>query len=204
MNNEKLNKLVLDYRDTRNEETFEKIYEIVSANWKGLETIGKSIRASGAEILAMYQDTLLSCIEIFDGRADFIHLLNRSLRYKRIDTYRRKKRLSEFEVFMKPLENDEGSEAATYEFADEFNLEDYITAKKKADQRQLIDSLLNGADETTTAIVATFLAHPKPTATAIAKELGVHHSKVIRALTRLAAKYSTKQYGDFSDYLIAL
>jgi hypothetical protein len=32
MNNEKLNKLVLDYRDNRNDETFEKIYEIVSAN----------------------------------------------------------------------------------------------------------------------------------------------------------------------------
>jgi DNA-binding IclR family transcriptional regulator len=68
----------------------------------------------------------------------------------------------------------------------------------------LIDSLLNGADTTTTAIVEAFLAHPKPTATAIAKELGYHHSKVTRALNRLAGKFSTKQFGDYSDYLIAL
>jgi DNA-binding MarR family transcriptional regulator len=68
----------------------------------------------------------------------------------------------------------------------------------------LIDSLLKNADETTTAIVATFLAHPKPTATAIAKELGLDHKQVTRALNRLAGKFSTKQYGDYHEYLVAL
>jgi DNA-directed RNA polymerase specialized sigma24 family protein len=204
MNNQQLNNLVLDYRNNSNEETFEQIYANVSQTWKGLDTVGKSVKASGSEILAAYQDTLMNCIEIYDGRADFTHLLNRSIRFKRSDIYRKKKRLSEFEVFATPIENDEGSEAANFEIADEFNLEDFITAKKKADQRQLIDSLLNGADETTTAIVEAFLAHPKPTATAIAKELGVHHSKVTRALNRLAGKFSTKQFGDYHDYLVAL
>jgi DNA-directed RNA polymerase specialized sigma24 family protein len=204
MNNQQLNNLVLDYRNNSNEETFEQIYAKVSQTWKGLDTVGKSVKASGSEILAAYQDTLMNCIEIYDGRADFTHLLNRSIRFKRSDIYRKKKRLSEFEVFATPIENDEGSEAANFEIADEFNLEDFITAKKKADQRQLIDSLLNGADDTTTAIVEAFLAHPKPTATAIAKELGYHHSKVTRALNRLAGKFSTKQFGDYHDYLVAL
>jgi DNA-directed RNA polymerase specialized sigma24 family protein len=204
MNNQQLNNLVLDYRNNRNEETFEQIYAKVSQTWKGLDTVGKSVKASGSEILAAYQDTLINCIEIYDGRADFTHLLNRSIRFKRSDIYRKKKRLSEFEVYFAPIENDEGSEAANFEIADEFNLEEHITAKKKADQRQLISSLLNGADETTTAIVEAFLAHPKPTATAIAKELGYHHSKVTRALSRLQAKFSTKQFGDYNDYLIAL
>jgi DNA-directed RNA polymerase specialized sigma24 family protein len=203
MNNQKLNNLVLKYQNDRNDETFTQLYEMVSANWRSLETVGKSIRASKAETLAAYEDTLLSCIEKYDGRADFINMLNRSIRFKRNDIYRKKKRLSEFEVFAAPVENDDGSEVA-FEIADEFNLEDFITAKKKADQRQLIDSLLNGADETTTAIVETFLAHPKPTATAIAKELGVHHSKVTRALNRLAGKFSTKQFGNYHDYLVAL
>jgi hypothetical protein len=80
----------------------------------------------------MYQDTLLSCIEIFDGRADFTHLLNRSLRYKRRGLTEGMKRLSEFEVFMKPLENDEGSEAATYEFADEFQSRRLYHRKEKS------------------------------------------------------------------------
>jgi DNA-directed RNA polymerase specialized sigma24 family protein len=203
LNNQQLNNLVLKYQNDRSDETFTQLYEMVSANWRSLETVGKSIRASKAETIAAYEDTLLNCIEKYDGRADFINMLNRSIRFKRNDIYRKKKRLSEFEVYATPVENDDGSEVA-FEIKDEYNLEEYITAKKKADQLALISSLLQNADETTTAIVETFLAHPKPTATAIAKELGYHHSKVTRALTRLAAKYSTKQFGNYQDYLVAL
>jgi DNA-directed RNA polymerase specialized sigma24 family protein len=205
MNNEQLNNLVLEYQNNRSEETFEQIYEMISANWRRLETVGKSVRASESEMIAFYEDTLLRCIESYDSRrTDFKNFLNQCIKSRRCDIYRKKKRLSEFEVYYSPTENEDGSEAANFEIADEFNLEAHITAKKKADQRQLIDSLLNGADETTTAIVEAFLAHPKPTATAIAKELGYHHSKVTRALSRLQAKFSTKQFGDYNDYLIAL
>jgi hypothetical protein len=205
MNNPQLNNMVLEYQHDHNDEMFAKIYEMISANWRSLDTVGKSIRASEAEILAAYEDTLLKCLEVYDGRGDFINLLNRSIWRKRRRIYTKKNTLNKYECFIsQPEENEDGSTAATYELADDFNLEEQITAKKKADQRQLIDSLLNGADETTTAIVATFLAHPKPTATAIAKELGVHHSKVTRALNRLAGKFSTKQFGDYHDYLVAL
>jgi DNA-directed RNA polymerase specialized sigma24 family protein len=203
MKNEQLNNLVLDYQRTRSEEVFEQIYANVSASWRRLDTIGKSIRTDGAEVLAGYEDTLLKCIESFDNRVDFVKMLSRSIRNKRGDIYRKKKRIYQHEQYIAPVENEDGSEVA-FEIEDEFNLEEYIIAKKKADQRQLIDSLLNGADTTTMAIVEAFLAHPKPTATAIAKELGYHHSKVTRALNRLAGKFSTKQFGDFSDYLIAL
>ena len=204
MNNQQLNKLVLDYRKDRSDETFEQIYAKVSQTWKGLDTVGKSVKASGAEILAAYQDTLMNCIEIYDGRADFTHLLNRSIRFKRSDIYRKKKRLSEFEVYAKPTENDEGSEPASFDIDDGFRIEDYITAKKKADQRQLIDSLLNGADAKTTAIVEAFLASEKPTPTAIGEALGLHHSTVIRTLKRLAGKFDSKQFGSHQDYLVAL
>jgi hypothetical protein len=203
MNSQQLNNLVIKYRSDRSDETFAQIYAMVSTNWRSLETVGKSVKASGAEVLALYEDTLLRCIEAHKT-GDFEHFLNQSIKRRRTDIYRKKKRLTEFEVFAAPVENEDGSEAANFEIADEFNLEAHITAKKKADQRQLIDSLLNGADAKTTAIVEAFLAHPKPTATAIAKELGYHHSKVTRALNRLAGKFSTKQFGDYHDYLVAL
>jgi hypothetical protein len=204
MSNEQLNKMVMDYRKDRSDESFVRIYEIVSTSWRNLGTIGKSIRASESETLAAYQDVLLECIEKYDGSTHFSYLLNKSIRFRRRDIYLKNKRIYHWEKYEAPVENEDGYEAANFEIADEFNLEDFITAKKKADQRQLIDSLLNGADETTTAIVETFLAHPKPTATAIAKELGFHHSKVTRALNRLAGKFSTKQFGDYNDYLVAL
>jgi hypothetical protein len=202
MNNQQLNNLVLNYRSDRNEETFEKIYEMVSANWNSLETVGKSIRASKAETTAAYEDVLLECIERYNGSTNFNYLLNKSIRYRRRDIYLKKKRLSEFEVYAAPVGEDEG--LATSEIKDDFNLEEHVIAKKKADQLALIDSLLKNADATTIGVVEAFLAHPKPTATAIAKELGVHHSKVTRALNRLAGKFSTKQYGDYTDYLVAL
>ncbi|MDR7001618.1 hypothetical protein [Neobacillus niacini] len=203
MNNQQLNNLVLKYQNDRSDETFTQIYEMVSANWRSLETVGKSIRASKDEVIAAYQDTLMSCIEKYDGRADFINMLNRSIRFKRNDIYRKKKRLSEFEVYAAPVENDDGSEVA-FEIADEFNLEDFITAKKKADQLALIDYLLSDADAKTIGVVNEFLQHPKPTATAIAKVLGLHHSTVIRTLERLAGKFDSKKYGDYSDFLVAL
>jgi DNA-directed RNA polymerase specialized sigma24 family protein len=203
MNNEKLNNLVLDYQRTRNEDVFEQIYAAVSTSWRRLDTIGKSVMADGAEVLAGYEDTLLKCIETFDNRVDFAKLLSRSIRNKRGDIYRKKKRIYQNEQFIAPVENEDGSEVA-FEIEDEFNLEEYITAKKKADQRQLISSLLSDADAKTTAIVEAFLTNEKPTPTAIGEALGLHHSTVIRSLKRLAGKFDSKKYGDYTDFLVAL
>lgn len=205
MNSNQLNNMVMDFRETRSEETFNQIYAIVSASWKGLETIGKSIKASKSEVLAAYQDTLMKCIAAYDDKnGNFENLLNRSIRRKRSDIYRKNKRIYFYEQFIEQREHDDGSETANFEFADEFLIEDYITAKKKADQRQLIDFLLNGSDAKTTAIVEAFLASEKPTPTAIGEALGLHHSTVIRSIKRLAGKFDSKQFGDYTDYLVAL
>ncbi|AZU61027.1 hypothetical protein [Neobacillus mesonae] len=200
MNNEKLNSLVTQYQSDRSDETFAELYGIVSQSWRSLHTVACSVLSNESDIRASYEDTLLTCIEVYDGRGNFINLLNRSIWRKRNDIYKVAKGRKKYEAII----DDDDSTAATFEPADDFNLEEHVTAKKKADQRQLIDFLLEGADANTTAIVNAFLNHPKPTATAIAKELGCHHSKVLRALNRLAAKFNTKQFGDHRDYLVAL
>lgn len=141
------------------------------------------------------------------GKVTFKTFYSRRLKQRALDAYRKRERKfyeSAERIDRLRYENEDDENAATFEVVDEFNLEEHVTKKKRADQRKLIDSLLNGADETTTAIVEAFLAHPNPNATAIAKELGCHHSKVIRALNRLAGKFSTKQFGDYHDYLVAL
>jgi hypothetical protein len=204
MNNEKLNGLVTKYQTDRSEETFAEIYSIVSSTWRNLDAVGKSVYSNASEMLATYEDMLLACIEVYDGSGNFSHLLNRYIWRKRNDIYKVNKARRKYMADITPLVNDDGSEAATYEPEDDFLIEDYLTAKKKADQRQLIDFLLTGADETTTAIVETFLQHPKPTPTAIGKVLGIHHSVVIRKLERLAGKFDARQFGDYSDYLVAL
>jgi hypothetical protein len=203
MDNEKLNSLVTLYRTDRNDETFEELYTIVVTNWRRLDTVAKSVRSNEADILATYEDELMKCIDVYDGRGDFINLLNRYIWRKRRRIYTKKITLYKFESYEIDREDDDEG-LATSEIKDEFNLEEHVIAKKRADQLALIDSLLKNADATTIGVVEAFLAHPKPTATAIAKELGVHHSKVTRALNRLAGKFSTKQFGNYEDYLIAL
>ncbi|MED3832980.1 hypothetical protein [Peribacillus frigoritolerans] len=202
MDNQQLNNLVIRYQSERSDEVFAEIYAEVTKGWRSLATVAKSLRASEAETLAAYEDVLMRCLETYDGRGDFINFLNMNIKWKRKDIYGMTKRRKEFEVYEKA--NDDEAATSRFEIADEFNLEETVIAKKKADQLALIDSLLEGADEITIGVVRTFLNHPKPTATAIAKELGVHHSKVIRTLNRLAGKFSTKQHGDFRDYLVAL
>lgn len=204
MNNQLLNELVQSYRTEKSDEVFEILYATVSKNWRSLEKVARSIMSNKADILASYEDELLKCIEVYDGRGDFINLLNRHIWRKRNDVYKVAKGRKKYTAVIPEIENDDGTEAATFDFVDDFNLEEHVLSKRKTDQRQLIGFLVNGEDETTTAIVEAFLNHPKPTATAIAKELGCHHSKVIRALNRLAGKFDTKQFGDYHDYLVAL
>jgi hypothetical protein len=202
LNNLKLNNAVLEFQRSRSDESYAVIHEatIEKVNRK-LEKIASSVRSNYPDTRALYEDVLMRCIERFDGKSDFSHFFNAAVALERRGFNRKNVKRYNREVFSV---DDDDEKAATFEIKDDFLIEEYIVQKKRADQRQLIDSLLNDADDTTTAIVATFLAHPKPTATAIAKELGVHHSKVTRALNRLSAKFSTKQFGDYHDYLVAL
>jgi DNA-directed RNA polymerase specialized sigma24 family protein len=204
MNNQQLNELVKRFKSERSDEVFEQLYAMVSKNWRSLGTVARSVMSNEAEILAAYEDELLKCIEVYDGRGDFINLLNRYIWRKRNDIYKVAKGRKKFTAVISEFENEDGSEAANFEIADEFNLEDYILKKKKADQRQLIDSLLNGADAKTTAIVEAFLASENSSPTAIGEALGLHHSTVIRTLKRLAGKFDSRKFGSHQDYLVAL
>lgn len=204
--NKQLNSLVILYQQTKSDEIFTQIYRTISETWRNLNAVAESIRADLHEVTALYEDVLLRCIDKYDESTDFIHFYRSCLTRARADLYRKKKRLHEREV----LECDIADEHDDYDFSGFFdriqsdcNVEDTALKKQEADQRQLIDFLLSGADATTTAIAAAFLAHQRPTPTAIGKALGVHHSVVKRKLTRLASKFDSKKFGDYRDFLVA-
>jgi hypothetical protein len=199
-----LNKLVLDYKRLKDEVIFERIYEIVSAFWKNNYVVAKSVMSDEHEIQALCEDILLRCIDQYDGSIDFLHYYRSCLHKRRASLYKVKKR------YYKRIEptDDNCSEdgdtpiAATIEsLPDPITIEEMAFRKTEADQRQLIGFLVSGADATTTAIVKAFLAHPRPTPTAIGRKLGLHHSVVKRKLERLAGKFDAKQFGDYRDYL---
>jgi hypothetical protein len=203
-----INEMVAKYHVTRDEDQLTEIYCNLLAEYRAkLDYWAATTYMSGShEMQSLFNDAVLSALKDIEADGgDFVKLFHLKItrRYKtllRDLTVRRKH--EQYEI-------DNGDEdSAKVEIGSDSSAEEYViekfTAKQKDDQRQLIDFLVRGENERTTAIVQTFLNHPKPTATAIAKELGLDHKQVSRALKSLAGKFSTKQFGDYTDYLIAL
>lgn len=204
-NKKQLNTLVERYQSTKDEEVFNHIYSIMSKKWKSLDLVARSIHSDSSETLALYEDTLIKCLGKYDGRADFENFYNRYLWRERRGLYRKKKTTLKNEYLESYLIGF-SPEAATFDIPDDIDVEGEATKskRKKDDQLALIDFFVHGENERTTAIVQAYLETDLKTPTAIGKYLGLNHKQVTRALTRLAAKYDSKQYGDYTDYLVAL
>lgn len=216
MENEKLNRIVINYRRYKDEDVFNQIYEelLGDLSKKGF-TIARSMGATVEDVYDIYHDTLLKCIEQYGEVNDFRHYFLSSVRRERAYFIRGEKnrRLREV-VFSGLITDDETSEEDRFEtkVASEYSLEEEFLASKRADQVALIDSLVSEADELTTAIVKTSLTYiPKKTAGRpmklkwyVASQLGIDRRTVERKFESLAGKFDSKQYGDYSDYLVAL
>lgn len=159
--------------------------------------------ANDHDMQELFDDRFMATLDSVERNGgDFVKLFHHSLHNRYKSLLRKLKTRRKFEQY--EIDREGEDKAATFELADDYRFEEHIDAKQKDDQRQLIDFLVCGENERTTAIVQAYLNHPKPNATAIAKEIGLDHKQVSRALTRLAAKYSTKQFGSHLDYLVAL
>jgi hypothetical protein len=203
-----INEMVAKYHVTRDEDQLTEIYRNLLAEYQPKLDYwtATTFMAGSHEMQELFDEVFMKYLEVIgnDG-GDFVKIFHRALGTRYIDLLRKTVTRKKYEQY----ETDNGDEdSAKVEIASDFNLEEYvsqrITAKQKADQLALIDFLVCGENQRTTAIVHSFLNHPKPTATAIAKELGLDHKQVSRALKSLAGKFSTKQFGDYNDYLIAL
>lgn len=203
-----INHLVAQYNESKDEAQLAPIYRNLLAEYQAKLDYWTTttFMAGSHEMQELFDDTFMKALEVIGNNGgDFVKLFHLSLGNRYKDLLRKLMVRRKHEQY----ETDNGDEdSAKVEIASEFNLEEHVSqkiyAKQKADQRQLIDFLVRGENERTTAIVQSFLNHPKPTATAIAKELGLDHKQVSRALNRLAGKFSTKQFGDYHDYLVAL
>lgn len=102
---------------------------------------------------------------------------------------------------------DEDKDAPSSEIPDDYNIEDHVLKrlykKKEADQRQLIDFLLESttiqSDPVMVAAIDGIMRGE--TVNAIAKSLGLPRNTVDRKLKRLARFYDPDKHGDIRDYL---
>lgn len=125
----------------------------------------------------------------------------RRAKQKAIDAMRKRHLKVDFSLDA-PASGDDEESVSTYDIYayDDFNER---KAELQANQRHLISQLVSGSDERTTLIVQTFLQSDKPSITNVAKQLGMHHEVVGRALRRLQRNYSETQFGSYKKYLSA-
>jgi RNA polymerase sigma factor (sigma-70 family) len=203
-----INHLVTQYHETKNEAQLAPIYRSLLAEYqrKLNHWTATTLMADSADIHELFDEAFMKSLEtIGKNGGDFVKLFHLSLGNRYKDLLRRLQTRRKYEQY----ETDNGDEdSAKVEIASDFNLEETViermSAKQKADQRQLIDSLVCGENERTTAIVQAYLTTDLKTPTAIGKQLGLDHKQVSRALNRLAAKFNPKQHGNHRDYLVAL
>lgn len=209
-NKNSIKDLVERYLSEKDESSFKVIYDESLAKYKRQLDgwVATTREYTEHEVQEMFDETLLSTLGVIerDG-GDFDRLFQRSL-YNRYKSSLRKLSFRRQYDF-KETPSDDGTAIPEYEkLADDFDLEEEVTrratAKRKADQRQLIDFLVCGENERTTAIVQAYLTTELKTPTAIGNHLGLDHKQVSRALNRLAAKFNSKQFGSHRDYLVAL
>lgn len=197
MGDEKLNTLAKQYR-AGNESAFNELYEMLDAGWfkKQREQDIHRYPNEKHEVNAMYDDLLLNTLEGF--REDFASYLKVSLKHGR-RRLRRRIRGREFnEKSLEELEEEAG--APTPEELTSPNPFEYVAEKEKArNQRQLISELAARADDFTQTVVNLFPGYNSMNA--LAKALGVHHSKVSRSINRMSRRYDANRYGKIHDLL---
>lgn len=205
-----INSLVGIYLETKSEGTFANIYEALSEEYENKLMYWEATTAlvESHDTRQMFDDVLLSVLRSIETNGgDFVKLFARSINNRFKSILRKVRTRRKYETFESTLNSDEEN-AATFEIVDDFDLAEEViegySRKKKNDQRMLIEFLVSGENERTTAIVQTYLSTEFKTPTAIGKHLGLDHKQVSRALNRLAGKFSTKQFGNYRDYLIAL
>lgn len=166
--------LVIEYRETKNELVFNELYrELIDKQRKKFPTIARSINSNEADVIALYEDILMKCIEKWDGVRPFEHLYKFSMKRARANVYRNQSVRRNKETIVDP--QDVGADKTTGTTTEEA----YIQNETMRIFKDLID------DEITLKIVETFLQSEKPSYTEISRLTGVNRWSVTRILKRL-------------------
>jgi hypothetical protein len=203
-----INHLVTQYNEGKDEAQLAPIYRNLLAEYQSKLDYWTSttLMAGSHEMQELFDDTFMKSLEVIGNNGgDFVKLFHLSLGNRYKDLLRKLIVRRKYEQY----ETDNGDDdSAKVEIADEYRLEEEVieglSRKKKNDQLMLIESLVRDENARTTAIVQTYLTTDLKTPTAIGNHLGLNHKQVTRALTRLASKFDSKQYGSHRDYLVAL
>jgi DNA-directed RNA polymerase specialized sigma24 family protein len=154
-----INYAVTQYIGTKEEAELLKVYRNLLSEYQPKLTYWSSstYMANDHDLAEIFDETLLKSLDVVETKGgDFVKLFHRSLHNRYKSLLRKLKTRRAYEQY--EIEREGEDEAATFELADEYRFEDFIDGKQKDDQRQLIDFLVRGENERTTAIVQAYLS----------------------------------------------
>ncbi|PAD72407.1 sigma-70 family RNA polymerase sigma factor [Paenibacillus campinasensis] len=207
MGTEKLNKAFQAYRLNPDGDSFNDLYTLARETFlapnRGKLAVMGHRDVNDAD--AIFDDVFLRISGDVDIR-DFAHTMRTSLRNARIDLIRSESSRRKWIDRYLDDDSDKDESAPTLQLRSEENVECeaiFSEKKKRTNQRQLIDSLLESAkillDPTMIAVIERIKRGETPNA--IAKSLGLQRNTVDRKLRRLARGYDRNIHGDITDYM---
>lgn len=199
---EKLNNKAAAYYEAPTIPNFHGMYYEAAALFKEANRLGIVSHGAGDQNDAdeIFDKVILS-LSRKASIADFGRTMSSALKKERLQFFRNERRRQN--RYKMSIDDDESPYSDTTD--DASDVESAVLSKlqkKEADQRQLIDFLVNDpgqVDHDTTLIVSQFSQYDS--ITALAKALGMHHEFVKRKLRKLARRYDANRFGDVSEYL---
>lgn len=184
--------LVMEYQRTFDEDVFERIYEEVSANWsKMIPRLARRYVLDEHDVSSVAHEKLFELAKSYEReKGTFENMLGRAIRLGCIDLVRKRKRHEShylFDDFAK-VERYTDRRANAEEECVEY-------LQKKYDQRQLVERLMELADDKTRQSLIAFIESDFSYSNA-AKRLGTTRKTVRRRITNLA-KFVPDNYRDY-------
>lgn len=187
-----IEKSILIYQQTGDEQIFYEIYKKVSENWATLiPKLAKKYYLDEHDVESVAHTKLYELVKSYDKlKGNFTHMLGQAIRRGCIDIIRQNKR-REPETLIEDYSSLEF--LASQRANAETECIEYI--QKKHEQRQLLKTILKHADDKTRQSLIAFINSDFSYSTA-AKQLGTTRKTIRRHITKLAEYFD----GNYRDY----
>src|SRR5699024_2738375 len=166
-----LKELVIEYQKTGSEEFIRRVHDEVHQGGRLSDKLSMQYDLDKSDVESMINEKILVILETYDGIGNCRNMFSSYIRNGCLDLYKSRRRYLEHE-------------------ADEI--------RKRLDQRQLIKSLLNEADDSTKMTVSAFL--DANSYRDVAKRLGICHKTAKARIRRLERRYNESIFGSCHDY----
>lgn len=186
-----MDNLATEYQRTNDESVFRELYDLASANWPTLiPKLARKYYLDESDVCHVANVKLFELSRAYDRtKGSFANMLGQAIRRGCIDLIRKNKRrdaeyLTDNYSLIEPFTDTCNAETECIEYL-----------QKKYDQRQLVEALLEHADDYTRQCVSAYLAE-NDSYTNAAKRLGTTRKTVRRRITSLARHFD----GEYHDY----